>query len=141
MTGPISLSVVREKMQRALQRTCGVFRTEALLKEGIAELQEACQDFFRIGLKDHSKIWNTELVDLLELRNLLPQALVTLESALHRTESRGAHFRHDYPHRDDTRWLVHTLVSYEGGHVLFGEKPVHLRTKEAPPLLPEKRVY
>jgi succinate dehydrogenase / fumarate reductase, flavoprotein subunit len=140
-SGPKRVGEVRLQMQKAMQKGCAVFRTDQSLKETYEELKNACLDFFDLGLADHSLIWNTELVDLLELRNLLPQALATVQSALFRTESRGSHARDDFPLRDDEKWLLHTVALFQNESFVFRTKPVSFNTHEAPPLFPEKRTY
>jgi succinate dehydrogenase / fumarate reductase flavoprotein subunit len=97
-----------------------------------------------LALADRSLIWNTDLVEALELENLIGQAAVTLHSALFRTESRGAHAREDFPERDDRNWLKHTLAWQSGnGEVRLGDRPVHLYTlsNEVQAFPPAERVY
>ena len=100
--------------------------------------------FEDVAVSDRSLIWNTDLVEALELDNLLGQAAVVLHSALYRTESRGAHAREDYPDRDDRNWLKHTLAWQNGaGEVRLGDRPVHLHTlsNEVQAFPPAERVY
>ena len=97
-----------------------------------------------LAVADLSLIWNTDLVEALELDNLMGQAAIILHSALFRTESRGAHAREDYPERDDRNWLKHTLAWQNGdGEVRLGDRPVHLHTlsNEVPAFPPAERVY
>ena len=88
-------------------------------------------------------IWNTDLVEALELDNLIGQGAVVLHSALYRTESRGAHTREDYPARDDRNWLKHTLAWWDGKEARLGDRPVHLQplSNEVQPFPPMERVY
>jgi succinate dehydrogenase / fumarate reductase, flavoprotein subunit len=114
-TGTLKVAEVRLEMQSIMQRTCSVFRTQTLLEEGIEAMEKVMGSFHRIQLHDRSLIWNTELLDVLELRNLLSLAMATLLSARFRTESRGSHARDDFPKRNDTDWLKHSLVWMENG--------------------------
>lgn len=142
--GPLKTGEIRLNMQRLMQRTCAVFRTQTLMEEGIAKIKEIRESLKDIGLQDRSLIWNTDLMEALELDNLLAQATVTLFGALNRTESRGAHAREDYPERDDTHWMKHTLTALsEDGCVTLGDRPVHLYTMTADVEVvpPKKRVY
>jgi succinate dehydrogenase / fumarate reductase flavoprotein subunit len=93
-----------------MERHCSVFRTEAGLREALRGVWELQDRYRRVGLWDRGRVYNQELVEAFETGCLLDVAEATVVSALHRTESRGTHFREDYPHRDDTRWLRHTLV-------------------------------
>jgi succinate dehydrogenase / fumarate reductase, flavoprotein subunit len=100
--------------------------------------------FGDLGISDRSMIWNTDLVEALELENLLEQAVVALHSAENRTESRGAHAREDFPKRDDEKWLKHTLSWLDdNGRVRLDYRPVHLQplTNEVTTIPPKERVY
>lgn len=135
---------IRLQMQRLMQTHCAVFRDEKLLSEGAKNLQNIRENMANLEVNDRSLIWNTDLMEALELDNLLSQATVTLASALNRKESRGAHAREDYPERDDDSWMKHTLGWLEAdNNVVLGERPVHLHTLTADiePIPPAKRVY
>ena len=135
---------IRLEMQRVMQNYAAVFRTGDVLEEGKQKLQEVWDSFKEVKVSDRSLIWNTDLVETLELQNLLENAMVSIHSAANRTESRGAHAREDYPDRDDDNWLKHTLSSVDStGKVDFEYRPVHMYTLtddvEVVPL--KKRVY
>jgi succinate dehydrogenase / fumarate reductase flavoprotein subunit len=142
--GSLSTGEIRSSMQRTMQRYASVFRTGEVLEEGTQKLGEVASSLSEIRLTDRSMIWNTDLVEALELQNLMLQAVATMHSALYRTESRGAHAREDYPERDDDNWLKHTLCWVGEGHrPRLGERAVHTRplTNEVEPIPPQKRVY
>jgi len=141
--GGSKTGAVRREMQRAMQH-CAVFRTAGVLEEGLRKIGEITQALADLTVTDHSMIWNTDLLEALELDNLIGQATVVLRSALFRTESRGAHAREDYPERDDANWLKHTLAwRDEAGRVQLGDRPVHLNplSNEVPAFPPAERVY
>jgi len=137
-------AVIRQRMQRAMQKHCSVFRTEALLSAGLEEIVEAWEMFQDLSITDRSLVWNTDVVEALELDNMLRQSATTLASALYRTESRGAHAREDFPDRDDTRWLKHSL-SWVGDTLEVGmdTRPVVLTTGDydVQPIPPKARNY
>jgi succinate dehydrogenase/fumarate reductase flavoprotein subunit len=135
---------VRLLLQRTMQDHCAVFRSAALLEAGLEKLAEVGDGIADLAVADRSLIWNTDLVDALELDNLIGQAATVLHSARFRTESRGAHAREDYPLRDDENWLVHTLAWRGGdGNVRLGTRPVHLNplSNEVGTFPPAERVY
>ncbi len=135
---------LRDEMQRAMQRDAAVFRTGDTLADGCAALGR-CRDAFRdLRITDRSLVFNTDLVEALELDNLLGQSLATIHSARNRTESRGAHAREDYPARDDANWMKHTLVWVDpAGAVRFDYRPVQLETLGAgvEQIPPQVRAY
>lgn len=143
--GNIPTSAIRRNMQWVMQNNAAVFRTGDVLREGISKLQGVYASFGDVRVTDRSLIWNTDLVETLELENLLQCALVSISSAANRTESRGAHAREDYPERDDQHWMKHTLSWLEtgSGKVRFDYRPVHLYTltDEVEVVPPKKRVY
>ena len=141
--GKRKVGEIRLDMQRTMQTYCGVFRNEAHLNQGREKLATVRDSFEDVLVNDRSLIWNTDLVEALELENLLEQSTVTRASALNRQESRGAHAREDYPDRDDKMWLKHTLSWLEGKNVKLGDRPVHLHTltDEVTPVPPTKRIY
>ena len=116
-------------MQKTMQRYAPVYRDEETLKKGIEIMKGLFNDFKNVSVSDKSLIWNTDLVETLELHNLLYQAVATLYSAYNRKESRGSHARDDFPDRDDKEWLKHTMVKIDkDGNSIFDYKPVKLET-------------
>ncbi|QOL20069.1 succinate dehydrogenase flavoprotein subunit [Candidatus Bodocaedibacter vickermanii] len=130
-------------LQKNMQNHCAVFRTEATLQKGIDELSNVKQLRDDLKVTDRSLIWNTDLVEALELDNLLLQSEVTLHSALARKESRGAHARDDFPDRDDKSWTKHTYASIDDGKVNLDYRDVTLKTlsSDVDSLPPVRRVY
>ena len=143
--GKTGAGTVRLEMQRTMQRHCAVFRDGPLLDEG-ATLLDGVIAMVRddLGVADRSMIFNTDLVETLELDNMLAQASVSLHSAIGRTESRGAHAREDFPVRDDVNWLRHTVAWLDDdGRVRLDYRPVHLQplSNEVASIPPKERVY
>ncbi|MCG6910748.1 MAG: succinate dehydrogenase flavoprotein subunit [Deltaproteobacteria bacterium] len=124
---------IREKMQTEMMTHVGVYRNAADIQATLGILQELRRDYGEVRVQDTGKAFNTDLLETLELGNLLDLALITAESALNRQESRGAHFREDYPERDDEQWLKHTLAHLDGDTVRMSYKPVDISKWEPKP--------
>jgi len=135
---------LRNEMQRVMQTNCAVFRTGEILDEGVKLIDDAAKKRGDLRVGDRSLIWNSDLVETIELDNLLSQAVATMHSARNRTESRGAHAREDFPDRDDKEWLKHTVVWVDDeGRVRIDYRPVHMHTlsNEVQPVAPKARTY
>ncbi|MBE2295691.1 MAG: succinate dehydrogenase flavoprotein subunit [Phycisphaerales bacterium] len=135
---------LRMRMQRTMQNHAAVFRTGESLAEGIQLLEEVYAGFDHIGVSDRGMVWNSDLIETLELDNLLGCAMVSIKSAINRPESRGAHAREDYPDRDDENWMKHTLAWLDDkGGVTIDYRPVHTYTltDEVKYIPPKKRTY
>ncbi|MDX1506768.1 MAG: succinate dehydrogenase flavoprotein subunit [Woeseiaceae bacterium] len=135
---------IRLEMQKVMQNHAAVFRTGETLAEGVDKLRATFSSFDDVRVADRSMIWNTDLIETMELENLLLNATATVESAANRLESRGAHAREDYPDRDDNNWMKHTLAWVRGsGDVSFDYRPVHeeTMTDEVEAIPPKDRVY
>ncbi|MCG8383852.1 MAG: succinate dehydrogenase flavoprotein subunit [Gammaproteobacteria bacterium] len=143
-SGSLPTSEIRIDMQKTMQTHAAVFRDGESMSKGVDKLDTVYRSFDNIGISDRSMVWNTDLVEALELSNLLDQAKVSIEGALTREESRGAHAREDFPDRDDENWHKHTLSWVDrDGNVTLDYRPVHMYTltDEAEVIPPKKRVY
>lgn len=125
-SGTTRIDPLRQAFQDCMTQHCGVFRTETSMREGLTQLQQLQQQYQQLYLDDKGTCWNTELIEALELGNLMVVGEIILTAALNRQESRGAHCREDYPNRDDTHFLKHTLAYYSAAGIDLQYKPVSL---------------
>ena len=143
--GSTPTAELRDRMQQTMQSNCAVFRTGEVLEEGHQKIHDVWSASEDVRVTDRSLIWNTDLIETLEYDNLIAQAVVTMDSARNRTESRGAHAREDFPDRDDTNWMKHTLSFCDTGikTVTLEDRPVHAYTlsNEIDYIEPKTRVY
>lgn len=144
--GPLSTATIRLDMQRAMQNHAAVYRSQASLAEGVDKVNTIVDSFKDVGVSDRSLIWNSDLIETLELQNLLPQASATIVAAEARKESRGAHAREDFTERDDKNWMKHTLAYFDNKSnrtslAYRGVKQHTLDENECKPVPPAKRAY
>ena len=144
-SGSTPVAKLRLDMQEAMQKDAAVYRTGETLKEGVHHLGEIYKASSDIKVTDRGMIWNTDLVEALEYDNLIAQAVVTINSASNREESRGAHAREDFPNRDDDKWMKHTLtwIDLASGQTKIDYRPVHTytMTNDIAYIAPKARVY
>ncbi len=144
-SGGTPTAELRRRMQKVMQENCAVFRTGEVLAEGHERIHEVWKGTDDVAVADRSLIWNSDLIETLEYDNLIVQAVVTMDSAVNRTESRGAHAREDYPARDDQNWMKHTLsyIDPEARTVRLDDRPVHsfTLTNDVQYIEPKARVY
>ena len=136
LTGKHRLDSIRRQFQDCMTNYCGVYRTEELMTEGLEKLAQLRSQLANVRLDDRGHIWNTELTEAWELRNLMTVGAAIMTGALHRKESRGAHSREDYPNRDDPNFLKHTLAYIQDGDVCIDYRPVVINRFE-----PKERKY
>ena len=143
-SGNTSTAQIRDDMQRTMQKHAAVFRTGDSMQEGVERMNQVFASFDDVQISDRGLIWNTDLVETLELQNLLLQAQSIIQGALNRLESRGGHAREDFMERDDENWMKHTLAWVDDdGEVRFDYRPVHMYTlsDECEVIPPKERVY
>src|SRR5581483_6791757 len=144
-SGTTPTAQLRGRMQHVMQTNCAVFRTGEVLEEGSKLIHEVHSAIADIRVSDRSLIWNSDLIETLEFVNLIEQAVVTVDAAVNRTESRGAHAREDFPDRDDQNWMKHTLswLDPNTGRVTIDYRPVHTYTltNDISYIEPKARVY
>jgi succinate dehydrogenase / fumarate reductase flavoprotein subunit len=134
-----SVDALRGELQQVMEADCGVFRTEAVLADGLRKVSALAGRMADVRLRDHSRLFNTARIEAMELENLMDCALATVAAALARQESRGAHTRIDYPQRDDVHWLRHSLYHRDTRSV--DSKPVRTRPMTVDSFPPKERVY
>ena len=142
--GSTPTAELRAKMQKVMQNNCAVFRTGEVLEEGLKLIKETYAGSSDVRVTDRSLIWNSDLIETLEYDNLIAQAVVTVDAALNRKESRGGHAREDFPDRDDKNWMKHTLTWLDDkGNITSDYRPVHTYTltNDVSYIEPKARVY
>ena len=143
-SGELSTAHIRADMQQVMQNNAAVFRSGEILQEGCDLINTVYQSFAQVRVSDRSLVWNSDLAETLELRNLLGCSVTTMVSAENRKESRGAHAREDFPQRDDAQWMKHSVCWMDdAGKVRLDYRPVHMYTlsEDVAVVPPKPRVY
>jgi succinate dehydrogenase / fumarate reductase flavoprotein subunit len=142
--GSENVAAIRLEMQHTMQRHAAVFRSSESLANGVESMDKIAARMAHIGVKDKSLIWNTDLIEALELENLMGQALVTIRSANQRQESRGAHAHEDWPERDDENWMKHTVMwldEHNNSKLSYRNVVMKTLSNDVAPIPPAQRVY
>ncbi|MEJ5347240.1 MAG: succinate dehydrogenase flavoprotein subunit [Desulfosoma sp.] len=140
--GPERMGLIWNELKETMELNCGVFRTEETLTTQREILKKLCERFKKVGIADKGLTYNLDLIETLELGHMLDFSKAIVEGALARQESRGAHYRDDYPNRDDAKWHKHTLATMdEDGTIHLDYKPVRMKPLTVPTFEPKERVY
>jgi succinate dehydrogenase / fumarate reductase flavoprotein subunit len=142
--GGTGAAEIRLKMQQVMQKHAAVFRSTDTLADGVSSMDRVAAQMGDIGIRDQSLIWNTDLIEAMELENLMGQALVTIRSADQREESRGAHAHEDWPERDDENWMKHTVMWLDDNNesrLDYRKVVMNTLSNDVAPIPPAPRVY